>query len=228
MSENLIQQQINDINRKLDLLLDEVTIQRQNREAVNDLIDDAAVIGRDVFRNLVVQLDDAGIEIDGEVVRSMIFKLIRNIENLSTVIETLESLNDLIRDLTPIIRQAGLDGIKMFHDLEQKGYFELLRQLAISLENLMSRYSREELGRLSENLVPVADTLISIADPGVLNKINMVTTTLRDMDSIEIRQYSIWKMIRELNKPEVKKSLGFIMAFLSKINENSDKNNKQN
>ena len=53
MSDKLIQEQINDINRKLDLLIDEVTIQRQNREAVNDLIDDVAVIGKDVFKNMV-------------------------------------------------------------------------------------------------------------------------------------------------------------------------------
>ena len=42
MSDKLIQEQINEINRKLDLLIDEVTIQRQNREAINDLIDDVS------------------------------------------------------------------------------------------------------------------------------------------------------------------------------------------
>jgi hypothetical protein len=87
MSDKLIQEQINDINRKLDLLIDEVTIQRQNREAVNDLIDDVAVIGKDVFKNMVIQLDDAGIELDREALRSLVMKLIRNIGSLGMTLQ---------------------------------------------------------------------------------------------------------------------------------------------
>ena len=224
MSDKLIQEQINEINRKLDLLIDEVTVQRQNREAINDLIDDVAVIGKDVFKNMVTQLDEAGIELDSEALRGLIMKLIRNVGSLGMVLETLESLNDLTNDLTPIIKQIGLDGIKKFHELEQKGYFDVLNQIGITIDNVISRYSREELRKLSENLIPVTDTLMIIADPRVLEKINSITTTLRDIRTNEIEEYSVWRMIREMRKPEVKKSIGFIMAFLSIINEkNSSK-----
>jgi uncharacterized protein YjgD (DUF1641 family) len=228
MSDKLIQEQIDDINRKLDLIIDEVTIQRQNREAVNDLLDDAAVIGKDAFRNLVIELDDAGIELDGEVVRSMIFKLVRNIGSLSMVIETLESLNDLVRDLTPVIRQVGLDGINKFHDLEQKGYFELLNQLGIAMDSLMSRYSREQLSMLSGNLVPLAESLFILTNPSVTKKIRIAASALRDIDTDNISEYSVWRMMREMNKPEVKKTLGFIMAFISTINKENAENNNNN
>jgi uncharacterized protein YjgD (DUF1641 family) len=224
MSDKLIQEQINEINRKLDLLIDEVTIQRQNREAVNDLIDDVAVIGKDVFKNMVIQLDDAGIELDREALGSLVMKLIRNIGSMGTVLETLESLNDLTKDLTPIVKQIGLDGINKFNELEQKGYFEVINQLGITIDTVMSRYSREDIRKLSDNLIPVTDTLMIIADQRVLEKINSITTTLRDIKTNEIEEYSVWRMIREMRKPEVKKSIGFIMAFLSIINEkNSSK-----
>ncbi len=226
MSDKLIQEQINDINRKLDLIIDEVTIQRQNREAVNDLIDDVAVIGKDVFKNMVSELDDAGIELDGEALRSLIMKLIRNIGSMGMVLETLESLNDLTKDMTPIVKQIGLDGINKFNELEQKGYFEVISQLGITIDTVMSRYSREDLRKLSENLIPVADTLMILADPRVLEKINSITTTLRDIKTNEIEEYSVWRMIREMRKPEVKKSIGFIMAFLSIINEKNSSKQK--
>lgn len=226
MSDKLIQEQINDINRKLDLLIDEVTIQRQNREAVNDLIDDVAVIGKDVFKNMVTQLDDAGIELDSEALSSLVMKLIRNIGSFGMVLETLESLNDLTKDMTPIVKQIGLDGINKFNELEQKGYFEVINQLGITIDTVMSRYSREDLRKLSENLIPVADTLMILADPRVLEKINSITTTLRDIKTNEIEEYSVWRMIREMRKPEVKKSIGFIMAFLSIINEKNSSKQK--
>lgn len=224
MSDKLIQEQINEINRKLDLLIDEVTIQRQNREAVNDLIDDVAVIGKDVFKNMVTQLDDAGIELDSEALKSVIMKLIRNIGSMTLVLETLESVTDLTKDMTPIIKQIGLDGIKKFHDLEQKGYFEVLNQIGTVIDKILSRYTREDLMKLSENLVPVTESLMIIGDRRVLEKINSVTTTLRDIKMENIEEYSVWRMVRELRKPEVKKSLGFIMAFLSIINEKHNTN----
>ena len=82
MSDKLIQEQIRDINRKLDLIIDETSYQRQNREAVNDLVDDVAVIGKDVFKQMVTQLDDAGIELDSEALRCLLLRLIRNIGSL--------------------------------------------------------------------------------------------------------------------------------------------------
>jgi uncharacterized protein YjgD (DUF1641 family) len=219
MSDKLIEQQISEINRKLDLLLDDASIQRQNREAVNDLIDDAAVIGKDVFKNMVVQLDDAGIELDGEAIRDIGFRFIRNINNMGIVLEVLESFTDLAKDVTPIIKQIGLDGVQKFNDFEQKGYFEVLNQVGKTIDTVISRYNKEDLQRLSENLIPVIDTLVNIADPKLLNKINSASTALKAINPEDIEEYSVWRLMKQLNKPEVRKSIGFIMVFLQNISK---------
>jgi len=219
MSEKLIQEQIRDINRKLDLILDETSFQRQSREAVNDLVDDVAVIGKDAFKQMVTQLDDAGIELDSEALRCLLLRLIRNIRSLGMVMETLESFTDLAKDVTPIIKQIGLDGVQKFHELEQKGYFELLNQIGKTFDQILLKYRIEDIQKLSENLVPVIDTLITIADPEILKKINAAAIALRDIKTDEIEDYSVFRMIKQLNKPELKKSLGFIMAFINNISK---------
>jgi uncharacterized protein YjgD (DUF1641 family) len=225
MSDKLIQEQIKEINRKLDLILDETSVQRQNREAVNDLVDDVAVIGKDAFKQMVTQLDDAGIELDSEALRCLILRLIRNIRSMGMVLEILESFTDLAKDLTPIVKQIGLDGVQKFHELEQKGYFEILNQLGKTMDTVLSRYSKEDLQRLSDNLIPVADTLVKIADPNLLNKINAASTALKDINPEDIEEYSVWRLIRQMNKPEVRKSFGFIMAFLQNISK-TERNTK--
>jgi uncharacterized protein YjgD (DUF1641 family) len=217
ISEKSLQLQIDEINSKLDLILDEASVQRQNRESINDLLDDAAVIGKDVFNQMVIQLDDAGIELDGDALRCLILRLIRNISSMGMVLETLESLTDLVKDLTPVIKQVGLDGVHKFHELEQKGYFEILNQVTSTMETIVTRYSMEDLQKLSDNLVPVADTLMNIADPKLLNKINAATSALKEVNPEEIEEYSVWRLMRQLNKPEVRKSIGFIMLFLRNI-----------
>ncbi|MFN8240934.1 MAG: DUF1641 domain-containing protein [Bacteroidales bacterium] len=222
MSDTQIQMQIAEINRKLDLVLEEVAIQRQNREAVTDLVDDVAVIGKDAFRHMVKELDNAGIQIDGEELKRLLLAITRNIGNISNMLETIESVNDLIRDLTPIVRQIGLDGIRKLNELEQKGYFEILNQLVLTFDTLASRYTREELRTISTNLIPVADTLIGIGDQRVLEKINAISKALRDIDADNIEEYSVWRLAGELRKPEFKRTLGFVMAFIKNINSNNN------
>jgi len=224
MSEKAIQEQIMEINRKLDLILDETSYQRESRESINDLVDDVAVIGKDAFRQMVTQLDDAGIELDSEALRCLLLRLIRNIRSLGMVMETLESFTDLAKDVTPIIKQIGLDGVQKFHELEQKGYFELLNQLGKTFDQVLSKYSIEDIQKLSENLVPVIDTLSTIADPRILEKINAAAVALRDINTDEIEDYSVWRLMKQLNKPEVRKSLGFIMAFINNVSK-TNKNN---
>jgi uncharacterized protein YjgD (DUF1641 family) len=224
MSDKLIQEQINEINRKLDLIIDETSFQRENREVINDLVDDVAVIGKDAFRQMVTQLDDAGIELDSEALRCLLLRLIRNIRSLGMVMETLESFTDLAKDVTPIIKQIGLDSVQKFHELEQKGYFELLNQLGKTFDQILSKYRIEDIQKLSENLVPVIDTLSTIADPRILGKINAAAVALRDINTDEIEDYSVWRLMKQLNKPEVRKSLGFIMAFINNVSK-TNKNN---
>lgn len=224
MSDKLLQEQIREINRKLDLLIDETTIQRQNREAINDLVDDVSIIGKDAFKQMVTQLDDAGIELDSEALRCLVLRIIRNIRSMGAVLEILESLSDLAKDVTPIIKQIGLDGVQKFHELEQKGYFEILNQLANTMDSVLSRYSVEDLQKLSDNLIPIVDSLINIADPKLLKKINAAASALKEINPEEIEEYSVWRIMRHLNKPEVRKSFGFIMAFLQNISRTDNKN----
>jgi len=225
MSEKILQEQIREINNKLDLILDEASIQRQNRETVNDLVDDVAVIGKDAFKHMVTELDDAGIELDGDSVKGLVLRLIRNINSLGMVLEILESLTDLAKDVTPIIKQVGLDSVQKFNEFEQKGYFEIISQLTSTFDTLLSRYSKEDLQKLSENLIPVIDTLINIADPKLLNKVNAATTALKEINPEDIEEYSFWRLMRQLNKPEIRKSIGFVMAFLQNVSKTDIKTN---
>jgi uncharacterized protein YjgD (DUF1641 family) len=223
MPEKSVQKQIDEINRKLDIILDEISVQRQNREAMNDLYDDVAIIGKDAFKYLVADLDNAGIELDSEALRCVLLRLIRNIGNLGMVIETMESISDLAKDITPVIKQIGLDGVQKFHELEQKGYFEILNQLGQTMDRFLSRYTIEDIKKLSDNLIPLTDTLVTVADRNLLFKINTAAAALRDINPEDIEEYSIWRLMRMLNKPEVRKSIGFIMAFLHNISKTENK-----
>ena len=56
MADQNIQAQIDAINAKLDLILEEVLAQREMRESVLDLADDVSIIGKDIFKNHITRL----------------------------------------------------------------------------------------------------------------------------------------------------------------------------
>ena len=66
MAKDNMQEQINEINRKLDLVLDEVMAQRETRQSLEDLTSDLTIVGNDVFKSTVAELENAGVELDGE------------------------------------------------------------------------------------------------------------------------------------------------------------------
>lgn len=217
MNNQEIQTQFNEINKKLDLVLEEVYSQKQARQTMEDLVTDVSLIGTDVFKATVTELDNAGIEVDGEAIKQLVFKFIRNIGTINELFEMLESATDLMKDVTPIIHQVGLDGINKMNELEQKGYFDFIRELGRIADTVVTHFSVEDLKLLSENIVTIMETVKSLTQPDMLRALNNGITVYKNLDTENIPEYSMWKALRELNSPEMKKGLGFMITFLKNI-----------
>jgi len=225
MTEQNIQLQIDEINKKLDLILEEIFIQRQNREATKDLIDDLSIIGKDVFKNSVIELDKAGVELKGEALAGMGIRLIRNIDNINDFLDTLESINDFLKDASPIARQVGLDAIQKLHELEQKGYIDFFRELTRVLDNIVTGFKKEDVKALADNIVTILNTVKSMTQPDMLEAMNNGVKVYKSIDTKNIPEYTIWKALREMRSPEMRRGLGFMITFLKNLvkEENNSK-----
>jgi len=224
MSEETIQLQIDAINRKLDLILEEVYAQRESRQSLQDLADDMSIIGKDIFKNTVIQLDKAGIEVDPEALTGIGLKLIRNLNNINEFLEMLESINDFMKDVGPIIHQVGLDTIHKLHELEQRGYIDFFRELSKSLDNIVTHFSADDVRALSDNIVFIMETVKNVTQPDMLKAINNALAIYKNLDMDNVEEYSIFKALMEFRKPEMKKGIGFMITFLKKMNEMQPQN----
>ena len=219
MSEQNIQAQIDAINRKLDLILEEMQAQRESRQSLEDLADDVSIIGKDIFKNTVIQLDKAGVELDTEALGGIGLKLLRNIENINEFLEMLESINDFMKDVSPIIHQVGLDAINKMHELEQKGYIDFFRELSKSLDNIVGHFTAEDVKALSDNIVFILETVKNLTQPDMLKAINNALAIYKNLDMVQVEEYSIFRAMMEMRKPEMKKGIGFMITFLKKMSE---------
>ncbi len=217
MTDKEIQTKFDDINRKLDMVLEEVIAQKQSRQTVEDLVTDVSLIGKDVFKATVTELDNAGVEVDGEALKQLAFKFLRNIDTFNELFGMIESANDLIKDVTPVVHQVGLDGINAMNKLEEKGYFEFIKELGQMVDNVVTHFGPEDVKKLSENIVPMLELVKSLTQPEMLQAFTNGVNVYKNLNTENIPEYSLWKIMREINTPEMKKGMGFMITFLKNI-----------
>ncbi len=217
MDNKNIQDQINDINRKLDIVLEEVMAQRATRLSLEDLTADLTIVGTDVFKSTVSDLDNAGIELDGEALKMLAFKLIRNVGTITEMFEMLESANDFVKDVSPILHQVGLDGIKMANEFEQKGYFEFFGASMKIMDNIVTHFDKDDLQALADNIVTILETIKSLTQPDMLKAINSGIVVYKSIDVENVPEYSLFKAMMALNSKEMRRGLGFMITFLKNI-----------
>ena len=223
MSDKSIQPQLDEINQKLDLVLHYVNQQRLKSEAIEDLVTDVSIIGRDVFHDVVNELDNQNIELDIDEIKILIFKLIKNVGNFVTVLSVFESLNDFLKDAGPVANEVMIDVIKKMHELEKKGYFEFIKELMNVFDNIITNYSGEDVRLLSANIVTIMDTIKNMTQPEMLSAMNNAVNIYKNLNPDDVEEYSMWKAFREMRTPEMKRGIGFIMLFLKNLSKEQTK-----
>ena len=206
-----------ELNQKVDLILEYVTQQRLKSEAIDDLVADAAIIGKDVYNTAVSALDDQNVEIYPEELQELGIRLIRNVKNFNTMLDLMESMTDLAKDVAPIANEVIIDGTKKLHEFEQKGYFEFMGEMGKVIDNVVSHFTQEDIRALADNVVTMLETVKGITQPEMLNSINNAVNIFSSMNVQDAPSYSIFKLMREMNQPEMKKALGFFVMFMKNL-----------
>ncbi len=221
MDTNNMQAQINELNRKMDLVLDHVSQQRIKSDAVEDLISDFSIIGKDMFDYSVTELENQQVEFDLDEIKILVIKLIKNIKNISSVVSMFESASDFAKDAAPLVNEMIIDATKQLHILNEKGYFEFILSLGNVIDKVVTTYSSEDVNKFAENIPNILKTLDKLSQTEVLNTVNNAVDVYTSMDKENIPKYSIFKLVREMGKPEMKQTMGFMISFMKEfVNKN--------
>ncbi|MEN8226393.1 MAG: DUF1641 domain-containing protein [Bacteroidota bacterium] len=217
--EKNIQTQIDTLNDKVDLILEHVNQQRLKSHAVDDLIADLSIVGKDMYDSAVTELDNRSIEVDPEDVKMIVLKLLRNVKNINGVLDTFESTTDFLKDASPIMNEMIIDVIKKLHDFDQKGYFDFISEAGNIIDKVVTHFSREDVRLLADNIVPMLETVKSLTQPEMLKSVNNAAKIFSRIEMDSAPEYSIWKLMREMNKPEMKRAIGFMVTFMKSMSK---------
>ncbi|MBM3854067.1 MAG: DUF1641 domain-containing protein [Verrucomicrobia bacterium] len=207
------------LDRKLDLVLAEVEEVRRLRREVEELKDDLARVGKDLLRTAVTELDEVAPFVETGDFAALLKRLARNTNNLNELLVQVESARDLLRDATPLARELVSDGVAKLDELDRKGYFAMGRELGRALDNVVTHFTPEDARRLADNVVVMLETFKSLTQPEMLLAVNNAMEIYRKLDFAQMEEVSLWRAFRELNKPEMRRALGFLLSFLRNLAE---------
>lgn len=219
MEEKNIQSQIDALDKKLDLILGYVHQQKLNSAVVEDLVSDLGIIGKDVYDTTVDELDKRQVEIDPAEVTDLAITFLRNIGNIKKVMDLLEMGMDLGKEVSPIANEVIIDFTKKMHSFEQRGYFEFIEGIGPIIDNIVTGFGPDDLKELADHIVVILSIIKEITQPEVLDTMRNAIKAFNSMESESVPSYSVWRVMKEMNSPEMKKALGYGITFMKNVSK---------
>lgn len=217
-----IQKQIDEINSKLDIILEETERQRRHRSEMDDLKDDITRVGKEVFDSAVMELEEVHDSIKTGDILFLFKKLLRNINNITKTFEQLENIKDFVQDAAPVSRELFNDLMIKLDEMDRKGYFKVLKELSMMTDTFVEHYSTTDIRDFGEKIIIILDTVNNVTDPAVLKKINNIIETMKTTEIEKDKKISAISLIRELNSPESKRSLALLIKVLKSISKENN------
>ena len=217
MSAPIAETQLDRIEARLADIGREVAELGRLRQEVDDLKKDLTLVAKDMMGAACQELEGiACLTRNGEFM-SLLRKLLQNTSNFNYLLSQLESGMDLLQDATPVAREAFGDLVRTLHDLDHRGYFAFVPEFLFLLDNLAKCFSPQDLRQLAENLPAILRTARNLTQPEMLKAVDNAALIFRSLDPTTVQETSIFRVIREINTPEMRRALGLAITFLKRI-----------
>lgn len=217
MEEVRTQTQIDEINTKLDLILEEIELQKKHRREMEDLKEDLFRVGKDVYETAVTELEEVHDHIKTGDIVHLGKKLLRNVNNLNRAFDQLESTRDFLHDISPLVRESIIDTMNKMDEFDRKGYFEFIKELQKAGDNVVTSFTPNDVKLLGDNIVTILNTIKNLTQPDMLQAINNAVAVYKNIDVKVDEKVSLFSLMKEINSPEVKRGLAVGLKFLKNL-----------
>jgi uncharacterized protein YjgD (DUF1641 family) len=214
MQTTEVQEQIDELNGKLDFIVEELEHQKRHRLEMQDLKEDLTIVAKDLYQTMVVELEEVSDHVRPGDTVFLLKKLLRNVNNLSAAFDQLESLRDLLADLTPITKEVYSSALVTMEDMDRKGYFELARKGRCLADDAIQTIVEEDVDELCRNIPRLIRWMKAVTQPGTLQSLETMVVALERGEASAREDWSMFRLLREINKPETRKGMAAMLEFV--------------
>jgi len=214
MEETTIQSRIDGIERKLDIILEEMDLQRRRRNELEDLRDDLLRVGNDVYRDTIEELEEFSDTLDPADAILLGKKLLRNVDNIKTAFEQLESARDFLADFMSISGDMFNEVLEKMDEFDRKGYFELMKKSGEAVDAFTSAFTPADFDRLNEAVPRLAEILKRVSKPELVEKLDTATRVFDSYEYDTSRSPGIPKLIGAMTSREVRTGMFYMLGLM--------------
>lgn len=217
------QTQLEALNAKIDALTEQMAVltdyvleQRQRQQEWDELKEDLTPILMEMSDVAVEELEEIEPYVQLEDILAFLKRLAANLHNFETMLDQLESVNDLVQDMTPVANDAFIVAMDQMQEMEQRGYFAVLPELKRIADNVMDAFGPEDVRALGDNVVTILTTVRSMTQPEIMALVQKLTDSTQEAvrtpdDELDI---STLGLIRQMRDPQMRLGLARTMTLL--------------
>lgn len=219
MSEEQLAERLASIEAKLDDIGSEIAVIRRFRQDMDDLKKDLTPVVNDVFQTTVEEMEELSPFVRGGDMIHLLKKILRNTNNINRIFTQLEAAVEFVDDVQPLGKEVFDDVLIKLNELDRKGYFAFSRELARVADNVVTHFTPDDVRLLADNIVVILETVRDLTQPEMLKALDNAVNIYKRLDTKEIEEYSLWRVIREVNSPEMRRAWGLFYTFLKNLSQ---------
>ncbi|MDZ7724756.1 MAG: hypothetical protein U5R06_18620 [candidate division KSB1 bacterium] len=204
------------VHRKLDMIAEQLNETRRRQQEMDDLRRDLTPIATDLFNTAAEELDKVSPYFSYEDLIYLGTKLLRNIRNLTSLFERMESAVDFVNDAGPLSKQVFDSTLESLDQMEKRGYFTFFSTVLQTLDTIISNMSEEDMQQMTETLPKFADAFLQLSKTSFADDLNAVAAAYREKPEMP-EHVSLFKIMKTASDPKVRQLLYMGLSFVKTI-----------
>ena len=216
-------QQIADLNQKIDLLTTQVQYLTEQAQAAErsrrdraELTHDLMPIANEAFRLSVEQLEEVQEYVSLNDLLRLAKRLLRNGRNIEKMLDLMESGMDLMDTVGPMTDEAFGKAVDVLAVMERKGYFTFAKGGIQIADNIVTSFGEEDVKKLGENVVLILNVVKNMTQPEIMTFVNN-TLLIASREVEKPVDISILALLNQMRDPAVRHGLALTMRVLSVV-----------
>lgn len=218
-------QSLLELNQKMDALAAQVQAltehvqeQRRRQQEWDELRADLTPVALEAYQVVVEQLNELEPYVQLEDLLFLLKRVARNTRNIEMLLDQVESLTDLAKDISPILNDAVLMSVQQLDTMERRGYFRLMKEGQYVLDNIVDHFGPEDVRQLGDNAVTILTTVKQMTQPEIMGMMQNLAGGLRMAETRpEQVDTSFRSLFRQLRDPQTRRGLAITLGMLRAV-----------
>lgn len=219
MTNTLVEDRIAELNSKLDFIVEEISHLKRVRNSAEDLVADLTLVGKDAMGEATAALGTMNLRPQDAV--QLLKTVLLDAKLLTTALQQLESANDFVQDVQPIIRDVYQQAVTGCQVLQERGYFNTARAGFRITDALIQSHSPEDLKQVEASIPQLIGFLRELTQPEVLQALEAIIHGFGRVQATMNVNKSVFEIVRDLNSPDARRGISILVEFLKIVGARS-------